>query len=219
MEVLLAVGILLACAIVLGQIAGVGRKQAQKVEQLTKAQLLCQTKLNELICGATPVQAVREEKFAEAPDWRYAVELESGQEFGLARLTVSVWYQPEGEELTSNSNRVASVPTGDSATPRPGEFRLTRWIRDPSGGGDSGGRSLRERLMASDERSPSSSPGWGSGIGNLSPVSGESRRSSFGLRGLRGQPQGVWSTRAFGFGGASLGGVQSESGEDESLED
>ena len=49
MEVLLATGILLGSLIVLGQLATVGRKHAHDAETLTTAQLLCQSKLNEIL--------------------------------------------------------------------------------------------------------------------------------------------------------------------------
>ena len=51
LEVIMATAILLGCLIVLGDLAAVGRRHARDAEDLTTAQWLCQTKLNEILAG------------------------------------------------------------------------------------------------------------------------------------------------------------------------
>jgi len=116
MEVLLATGILLGSLIVLGQLATVGRMHARDAEKLTTAQLLCQTKLNEILAGVDRVRSVEEESLADG--WLYSVEVTSADKLHLTSLRVTVW-----EDL----------PPEDDVTdgPLPKQFTLARWIRDP----------------------------------------------------------------------------------------
>ena len=118
MEILLATSILLGSLIVLGQLAAVGRRHAEDADALTTAQLLCQTKLNEILAGLEPIRSVEDEPVAEAPGWVYSVEIESVGRLGLSSLQVTV------------SEDVAEL---DEATEglRGERFALTRWIRDP----------------------------------------------------------------------------------------
>ena len=54
---MLATSILLACLIVLGELASVGRRHARDAEQLTAAQLVCRSRLNEILAGAAPLES------------------------------------------------------------------------------------------------------------------------------------------------------------------
>lgn len=125
MEVLLAVGILLACAIVLGDLAGVGRRHATSAEAMSTSQLFCQTKLNEIVSGATPATTVQNQPIAELPGWLYSIEVESLGQFDLARLRVTVWQQPRHNEADA---------AGATSSDRKHQFSLVRWIPDPARG-------------------------------------------------------------------------------------
>ncbi len=118
LEVLLATAILLGCLIVLGQLAAVGRDHARSAEDLTTAQLLCQTKLNEVLAGVTPVRTVEQEPLEETPGWVYSIEVDSLGQPGLVSLRVTV------------SEDVGEVESGSEERPAT-QFTLTRWIRDP----------------------------------------------------------------------------------------
>ena len=130
MEVVMAVGILLASAIVLAELAGVGRDHANAAEELAAAQLAAQTKLNEILVSATPAEAVQDVPLETPPGWVYSIEIEpltrDGLPSGLAALHVIV--------------------AQDVSDDRPGrQFTLTRWIRDP-GSSDATG-SLPDDLL------------------------------------------------------------------------
>jgi hypothetical protein len=119
MEVLLATSILLASLIVLGQLANVGRQHAHDADKLTTAELLCQTKLNEVLAGIERVRPVDNEALPEAPGWVWSLHVGSAEKLHLASLRVTV-----SEELLE--------PEGDAVDQRPPkQFTLTRWIRDP----------------------------------------------------------------------------------------
>jgi hypothetical protein len=137
MEILLATSILLGSLIVLGQLATVGRMHAEDADGLTTAQLICQTKLNEILAGLEPIRTVENEPVADAPGWVYSVEIESVDRLGLSSLRVTV------------SEDVAEL--GDATQARGGErFALTRWIRDPdreTGQGSDPGSSLASPFL------------------------------------------------------------------------
>ncbi len=119
LEVILATAILLACLFVLGQMAYVGRKDAEDAADATTAQLICRSKLNEILVGAAPVASVESQPVAEMPGWVYSVEVESLEQFGLVSLRITAMQDPAESESTTSQ--------------RSGEqFSLTRWMHDAS---------------------------------------------------------------------------------------
>ena len=114
MEVLLATSILLACVVVLAELAEVGRRHTVSVDQLTTAQMICQSKLNEIVAGVVPPIAVEAATVAEAPEWIYSVELESMTSLNLVVVRVTVAGQPVEDETASQRPKKS--------------FTLTRWM-------------------------------------------------------------------------------------------
>ena len=118
LEVIMAAAILLGSLVVLGQLATVGRMHAHDADDLTTAQLLAESKLNEILAGVELVRSVEDEALIEAPGWAYSVEVEPLDQLGLASLRVTV-----SEDLSERE---------EDAEERPAKrFTLTRWIRDP----------------------------------------------------------------------------------------
>lgn len=116
LEVMLATSILLACLIVLGELASVGRRHARDAEQLTTAQLVCRSRLNEILAGAAPLESQAASEIPELPGWSCKVEVEPLGRYGLSSVTVTV-------------ARVAPA-TSETPTASGGKsFSLTRWIR------------------------------------------------------------------------------------------
>jgi hypothetical protein len=128
MEVLLATSILLACVVVLVELAEVGRRHMVSVDQLTTAQMICQSKLNEIVAGVAPLSSVELAPVAEAPDWVYSVELESMTNLDLVVVRITVEGQPQEDGATSRRPRKS--------------FTLTRWMHRPPPGGGMAGRGL-----------------------------------------------------------------------------
>jgi type II secretion system protein I len=126
LEVLLATSILLGSAVVLGQLATIGRMHATAAHELVTAQLLCETRLNQLMLGALPLEEIEEEPVAEAPGWLYTVEILPTDEPELSSLRVTVAEEERGAR-------------------KPYRYSLTRWIRDPNAGATAnrGGRTPR----------------------------------------------------------------------------
>lgn len=118
MEVILATAILLGSIVVLSELAGIGRYYILSVEDYTTAQLLCQSKLNEILSGAAPVEEVQQRVLENNPAWTYTVEVDPIRGIELAALRVTVTKQP-------------GDPSVQSMRGKPRSFSLVRWIPDP----------------------------------------------------------------------------------------
>ena len=114
LEVLMATSILLACFIVLGELAQVGRRHAEDVQDLTTAQLICQSKLNEIVAGAAPLASVEDAAVEGTSGWVYSVDIEYRDRLDLVSVRVTVAGEP-GE-------------TDNPAQRRKKSFALTRWM-------------------------------------------------------------------------------------------
>ena len=118
MEVLLGIGILLASLIVLGSLAVVGRRHAESAAALTDAQVICQTKLNEILIGAAPLAPVERQAVEGMDGWVYSVEVESQDRFGMVTLRVTASQVPSDQDASWEES------------PGP-KFMLTRWMHAP----------------------------------------------------------------------------------------
>jgi len=100
-------------------LASVGRRHARDAEQLTTAQLVCRSRLNEILAGAAPLEAQAASEIPELPGWSCKVDVEPLARYGLSSVTVTV-------------TRVPRVAPATLETPTAGggkSFSLTRWIR------------------------------------------------------------------------------------------
>lgn len=120
-EVLLAISIFVASLLALGRLVGLGRIQLEKDDELTTAQLLADSTMNDLATGAMPVVATQWTAFVRYPQWSYAIEIIElpWPEFVAVQLRVA-------RQATSNNaaalGALNAVPTGK-------EFTLVRWFR------------------------------------------------------------------------------------------
>ncbi len=111
LEVLLATGILVGSAITLMELASIGNRHAASARDLARSQLICQTKLNEIICGLAPAETVRPTPLEENPRWVYWVDVQPADQPGLLVLEVGAAHEPLGRKQSAR-------------------FTLLRWIRD-----------------------------------------------------------------------------------------
>ncbi len=112
LEVLLATSILIGSSIVLLELVTIGNRHAASARDLTKSQLICESKLNEILAHAAPAETVRPMPIEDDPLWVYWVDLVPLDHPDLVALEVNAAYQP--------------TPQKQSA-----RFTLVRWIRDP----------------------------------------------------------------------------------------
>jgi general secretion pathway protein I len=133
LEVILALTLLAGAVVVLGEVCRVGLRNATSGRDLARAQMLCESKLAEIVSGITPPTSVENVAFdpstepAAADDsrWVYSVNEEATNEEGLIAVKVT-------------------VTKGLPEAQHPVDFTLVRWMPDPnstqedSSGGTSG---------------------------------------------------------------------------------
>lgn len=123
LEVLMATSILLGSVIVLNQLAEIGRKNAADAQDLSTAQLLCETRLNELVSGLAQIEPVEDEPIVGAPGWILSVDVEPLDRNAAAGSTGSAGML----ELAALRVTVAREP---SEGRRSAAFTLVRWVPD-----------------------------------------------------------------------------------------
>jgi Tfp pilus assembly protein PilV len=145
MEVLLATSILLACLVVLSQMATVGRQHAEDAESLTVAQLLCQAKLNEVLIGAQPLADQAPTAIPEVPGWTYEVQVQSLGQYDLAAVRVTV----------------APEQTDGPARGRGKRASLLRWMHAPDFESQSRSSPFSQPAESSEAATAVESATWG----------------------------------------------------------
>jgi len=116
LEVILALAILAGALVVLGELARQGLRYAERARDITQAQLICESKLAEIVSstssptasGATPVESSE----AGSQRWQSAVTVSPLSQQGLVAVRVTV------------------SRASDDAQPL--EVSLTRWMVDPT---------------------------------------------------------------------------------------
>ena len=114
LEVLLATSILIGSSIVLVELVTIGNRHASSARELSKSQLICQSKLNEILAQAAPVAQVRPMPSEEDPRWVVWIDLIPTVHEGLVALEVNAAYEPTPKKQRSRCT-------------------LVRWVRDPKG--------------------------------------------------------------------------------------
>jgi prepilin-type N-terminal cleavage/methylation domain-containing protein len=118
LEVILSLAILGGAIATLGETARLAFRNAAYTRQAARAQLLCESKLSEIVSGLTPAEPVQRAVIEAAaapgePAWLYSVEKTPLDNEGLVALRVTV---------------VRDLP----AEKHPATFVLVRWISDSS---------------------------------------------------------------------------------------
>ena len=109
LEVMLAIAILGASLAAIGQLVSLGARGAEGARHATKAAVLCENKMSELVVGLTPL-APTSGQFEEDPEWSYQIDVATVDQTGLLNVMVE------------------ARPTDDAyAVP----FRLHRFVVDP----------------------------------------------------------------------------------------
>lgn len=159
MEVILSIAILAAATVLLGELTRFGMRNARAARDLTRAQLLCDSKLNEVIAGIETTDPVSGAKFDTAYDadaeWTYSIASSVLDDVtGLTSVTVTV-----NQDLP--------------ASQKPVQFALTRWMIPISSASTS-------EEGSTDSSSSSSTTSGNSGSGSSSSGSGSGSSGSQG---------------------------------------
>lgn len=118
LEVILAFTILGISIAVLGELVRIGSRNALLAREVTQAQLLCETKMNEVVAGIEPAQPVLNRPYelvtsVRRTEWLYSIDVQTLVEEGLLAVTVTVT-----KDLPNDVN--------------PPTFSLVRWMQDPA---------------------------------------------------------------------------------------
>lgn len=121
LEVILALTLLGGAVVVLGQVCRLAMQNASATRDLGRAQMLCESKMAEVVSGITPPSSVGETPFdtstepelVDDPRWVYAIDQVQTDEEGLISVKVTVKRDlPEAQHPIS--------------------FSLVRWMLDPN---------------------------------------------------------------------------------------
>ena len=112
LEVLLSLGLFLGALAALSQLWYGGVRAAVQSRLSTQAILRCESKLNEVVAGAVPLQTTGNTPFDDDSSWTWSVQVETGQHTDAVLVTVKVSHP--GQSGLSSS-----------------DYQLRRLIRDP----------------------------------------------------------------------------------------
>ncbi len=121
LEVVLALTILAVAAALLAQITKQATDNGLLAQRLSTAQMLCESKMSEVLAGAIPLQASSWVSITDSGrkgNWNYQIQTITSQRPNMIGVRLSVTDQP------------------DSTTANPELFFIVRWMIDPSLGLD-----------------------------------------------------------------------------------
>src|SRR5205814_4555202 len=124
---------------VLSELARIGSRSAGSAQDLAQAQLLCQTRLNEVLAGIWPLRQVHQAAIENAPGWLASVDIEPLESQSLLAIRVTVTQDAAQKSHSAHCT-------------------LVRWIRDPQ-------RPLATSSTATGPEPLSVQPPVGQGVG------------------------------------------------------
>lgn len=112
LEVLLSLGLFLGAMAALSQLWYGGVRASVQARLATQAILRCESKLNEVVAGAVPLQSTGDTPFDDDASWTWSLQIEAGPHADTLMATVKVSH-PGQSNLSSS------------------DHQLRRLIRDP----------------------------------------------------------------------------------------
>jgi len=143
LEVILALAIFVMSLAVISKLMELGVRASQYAQLQSRAVMLAESKMGELVAGILPLDGASGDTFTEDPAWQWQATVSDGPVDGLKWVSITVAPASAGE-LRNNRERI--------------EFTLSRWLLDPSYSADLD-------LAASSATSTSSTSGSGSTSG------------------------------------------------------
>lgn len=155
LEVIIATAILAASGVMLMSMFSTGDRHARRAEERAIAQMLCHSKLEELLADPDQILPIEADTFLQYPGWVYSVALEPTGIDNFVRLTVAVSHIPGTDiganldlaTMTGEQQPVMATVSPDQLPEEP-TFQLDRWLRfegDLTGLGlDSSSSSIQE---------------------------------------------------------------------------
>ena len=114
LEVILAIAILGGALVVIGELIRTGSRSAQNARELTIAQILAESTMNEVAAGLIPATSTSTQVLETNPDWMYSLQVDPApNQQGLLLVTVTMHQT-------------------DPVRGREMSYSLVRWMLDPS---------------------------------------------------------------------------------------
>lgn len=139
LEVIIATAILAISTVLLLGVFSTGERHSTRAETRVLAQMLCQSKLDELLADPALLTMVDDEPLAGYADWTYSVDWTPTDIDGLVLLRVSV------REVATTERLESTLTAADRNA-----FELVRWTRFVSHDDRLSGRSS-DSLMSSSQ--------------------------------------------------------------------
>lgn len=140
LEVIIATAILASSAVLLMSLFSTGDRHAVRADERTIAQMLCQSKLDELLADPSQMVPIQNEVIRQYPGWVWSLDVQETTVEKFVKVTVSMTRIPgmetgadldlatntafdeTDEPLTLDANAMSSLPK----TPT---YELTRWMK------------------------------------------------------------------------------------------
>jgi type II secretion system protein I len=90
LEVILALSLLAGAMAMLGEMCRLGMRNAQEARDLTRAEMVCDSIMAQIVAGAMQASAVSGATWDDDPRWLYTINTEATSQQGLIQLQVSV---------------------------------------------------------------------------------------------------------------------------------
>lgn len=144
LEVIIATAILAASAVMLMSLFSTGDRHMARADERSIAQMLCQSRLHELIANPSQILPVEADIFRQYPGWAWSLDVQPTSLEGFVYLRISVTRIPGMEtganlELATSSDEGAADVNSLAGIPEEPTYELTRFIRfdgDVDGFGD-----------------------------------------------------------------------------------
>ena len=117
LEVILALAIFVGSLAVISKLVELGVRGAHYAQLQTRAVMLAESKMGEIVAGIVPIDSASGDVFAEDPAWQWQLSVSDGPVEGLKWVSIYVAPASTGE-LARNRERI--------------DYTLSRWLLDPS---------------------------------------------------------------------------------------
>lgn len=133
LEIIIATAILAASGVMLMSMFSTADRHARRAEKRAIAQMLCESKVDELLAAPDTILPIENDVFPQYPGWVYSVALEATTLEMFVQLDVQVRHmtgQPLGAKLelvTTDDTNASSTISVDSLPQEP-TYRIRRWL-------------------------------------------------------------------------------------------
>ena len=117
LEVILGLAIFVGSIAIISKLMELGVRASQYARLHTRAVMLAESKMGELVAGVIALQDSGGDVFSEDPAWQWDLSVSDGPVDGLRWVSITVSPSSSGELATNRE---------------PVEFTLNRWLLDPS---------------------------------------------------------------------------------------